>query len=353
MSSRGLPGLERAWRALSPKAKEKFWVRDLRPGVNLRSTFLATDSTVRPDSRGTPYLSLKLVDKTGSVDARMWRLPSELLKGLDDPQYVYVEGNAHEYRGMLQVKIEHLNVLLKTEVEEEDYLPSTEKDRRTLAAEVVEAGRNFEDAHLRELFGRMVADEELWEAFCSAPAAKGMHHARIGGLLEHSVSCLRIARTLAELYPINRDLLFFGVIFHDVGKTRELSWEGGSFAYTTPGRLQGHVVIGDRIVAAHVAQIPDFPEELALQLSHVMLSHQGELEYGSPEQPKTLEALLVNLVDNLDARTAMFLETTRNVSPGGWSHHENPLRRALYIPEPPSSEAGRDTEHAAEGEAAE
>ncbi|MDP8973292.1 MAG: HD domain-containing protein, partial [Actinomycetota bacterium] len=235
-----------------------------------------------------------------------------------------------------------------------DYLPSTEKDRRTLAAEVVEAGRNFEDAYLRELFERMVSDEELWEAFCLAPAAKGMHHARIGGLLEHSVSCLRIARTIAELYPVNRDVLFFGVIFHDVGKTRELSWEGGSFAYTTPGRLQGHVVLGDRIVAAYTAQIPGFPEELTLQLSHVMLSHQGELEYGSPEQPKTLEALLVNLVDNLDARTAMFLETTQNVSPGGWSHHENPLRRALYVPDvSQNSGIGSAANHAANVDAAE
>ncbi len=112
-------------------------------------------------------------------------------------------------------------------------------------------------------------------------------------------------------------------------------------------------MIGDRIVADHIARIPGFPEDLALQISHVILSHQGELEYGSPEQPKTLEALLVNLVDNLDARATMFLETTLNVSPGGWSHHENPLRRALYVPEPPASGVGRDTERAAEGEAAE
>ncbi len=212
----------------------------------------------------------------------------------------------------------------------------------------METGRGFEDAHLRELFELMVADEELWNAFCSAPAAKGMHHARIGGLLEHSVNCLRLAKTLAEIYPVNRDLLFFGVIFHDVGKIRELSWEGGSFSYTTPGRLQGHVVLGDRIVAAHVAQVPDFPEELALQLSHIMLSHQGELEYGSPEQPKTLEALLVNLVDNLDARAAMFVETTGNVSPGGWSHHENPLRRALYVPDSSPGSAGGEADHAAQ-----
>jgi len=350
MTPRGLPGLERVREALTSKAKEKFWARDLRPGVSLRSTFLATDSTVRTDSRGTPYLSLKLVDKTGAVDARMWRLPNELLKGLEDPEYVYVEGHAHEYRGMLQVKLERLSVLPKTEVEEEDYLPATEKDRRALAAEVIEAGRSFEDAHMKELFERMVGDEELWNAFCSAPAAKGMHHARIGGLLEHSVSCLRVARRLAEIYPVDRDLLLFGVIFHDVGKTCELSWEGGSFSYTTPGRLQGHVVLGDRIVAAHVAQIPGFPEELALQVSHVMLSHQGELEYGSPEQPKTLEALLVNLVDNLDARTAMFLETTRNVSPGGWSHHENPLRRALYVPDPSATEADDEADHTAKGD---
>jgi 3'-5' exoribonuclease len=240
---------------------------------------------------------------------------------------------------MLQVKVERMKVLAREDVEEDDYLPSTEKDRRTLAAEVVEAGRAFANAYLRELFERMVADEELWEAFCTAPAGKGMHHARIGGLLEHSVHCLRVARALAEIYPINEDLLFFGAIFHDIGKTRELSWEGGGFSYTTPGRLQGHVVLGERIVAAHVSSIPDFPEELALQISHIMLSHQGEKEYGSPEQPKTLEALLVNLLDNLDARVAMFLETTRNVALGGWSHHENPLKRALYVPNEPSEDA--------------
>ena len=291
---------------------------------------------------------MKLGDKTGSVDARMWRLPKELLGGLEGPEYVHVEGNAHEYRGMLQVKVDRMKVLSKDEVEEEDYLPATESDRRALTAELMEAGRGFENEYLRELFERMVADEELWNAFCAAPAAKAMHHARIGGLLEHSVHCLRVARALAEIYPVNEDLLFFGAIFHDIGKTEELSWEGGGFAYTTEGRLQGHVVLGDRIVSAHAARIPGFPENLAIQLSHIMLSHQGEREYGSPEQPKTLEALLVNLLDNLDARAAMFLESTRYVSPGGWSHHENPLRRTLYVPEEPLKEHGM---HRQEGDA--
>ena len=326
----------------------------MRAGVNLRSTFLATDVTVRTDSRGTRYLSLKLVDKTGSVDARMWKLPKELLDGLGGPEYVHIEGGAHEYRGMLQVKVERMKILDRTEVEEEDYLPATEKDRETLAAELLKAGNAMENALLKELFARMVADEELWEAFCAAPAAKGMHHARIGGLLEHSVHCLRVARALAEIYPVDKDLLFFGAIFHDIGKTRELSWKGGSFAYTTEGRLQGHVILGDRIVAAHVAAIPDFPEELALQLSHIMLSHQGKREYGSPEQPKTLEALLVNLLDNLDARAAMFLEATRNVASGGWSHHENPLGRALYVPgQPPEDYEPVGEADRAKGEAPE
>jgi 3'-5' exoribonuclease len=167
-----------------------------------------------------------------------------------------------------------------------------------------------------------------------------MHHARVGGLLEHSVSCLNIARTLAELYPVDRDLLFFGAIFHDLGKVRELSWDRGTFAYTTEGRLLGHVVLGERLVASYVAALPGFPEELALRLSHLLVSHQGETEYGSPERPKTLEALLVHLVDNLDAKAAMYLETTTNVSPGGWSHHENPLRRALYVPEEPADGFG-------------
>lgn len=316
------------------RQKEKLWARDIEAGRRLRSSFLAVDAAVRKDSRGAPYLSLKLVDRTGSVDARMWgRLPEDLVQQIPSPAYVDVEGNAHEYRGTLQVKLERLRVMNRDEVDEEDYLPATEQDRGALAAELEEAGRSLENEDLRQLFELMVSDEDFWEAFCEAPAAKGMHHARIGGLLEHSVGCLRIARSLAEIYPVDRDLLFFGAIFHDVGKVRELSWNAGGFAYTTEGRLLGHVVLGERLVSSYIKMLPAFPEDLRLKLSHVLVSHQGEIEYGSPERPKTLEALLVHLIDNLDARAAMYMESTQNVSPGGWSHHENPLRRALYVPE--------------------
>lgn len=320
--------------------KENFWARDLRPGEGISSTFLATDAAVRNDSRGVPYLSLRLVDRTGSVDARMWKLSSELRKGLPDPCYVSVEGQTHDYRGTLQVKVERLRVLRREEVEPEDYLPASELDREALAREVLEAGEELRDEHLRDLFLLMVSDEELWKAFCEAPAAKGMHHARIGGLLEHSVHCLRLARSVAELYPVDRDLLIFGAIFHDVGKVRELSWGEGGFSYTTEGRLQGHVVLGERLVASYIARLPGFPEELALHISHILLSHQGELAYGSPQEPKTLEALLVHFIDNLDARAEMYLESTRNVSEGGWSHHENALGRALFVPERSGEEEG-------------
>jgi 3'-5' exoribonuclease len=300
----------------------------------LRASFLATDTTVRKDSRGVPYLSLKLVDRTGSVDARMWgKLPEEFLGEVPAPAYVAVEGHTHEYRGTLQVKLDHLRLLRPEDVSEEDFLPATELDRRVLAEELEDAGRQLENEHLRNLFEAMVSDEDFWKQFCEAPAAKTMHHARVGGLLEHAVSCLKIARHLADLYPVDRDLLIFGAIFHDVGKVRELSWDKGAFAYTTEGRLLGHVVLGERLVSSYIATLPEFPEELRLRLSHILISHQGETEYGSPERPKTLEALLVHLVDNLDARAAMYVETTTNVSPGGWSHHENPLHRALYVPE--------------------
>lgn len=300
----------------------------------MRANFLATDTSVRSDSRGMPYLSTKLVDRTGSVDARMWgKIPEEFLYDPPDQAYVEVEGNTHEYRGTLQVKLERLRLLRPEDVSEEDYLPTTELDRRALAAELENAGQELQNEHLRGLFETMVSDDDFWKRFCEAPAAKRMHHARIGGLLEHSVSCLRLARELAELYPVDRDLLIFGAIFHDVGKVRELSWDKGSFAYTTEGRLLGHVLLGERLVSSYAATMPSFPEDLRLRLSHMLIAHQGETEYGSPERPKTLEALLVHFIDNLDARTAMYIETTTNVSPGGWSHHENPLGRALYVPE--------------------
>ena len=264
----------------------------------------------------------------------MWgRLPEDLIREIPEPVYADVEGQAHEYRGTLQVKVDRLRVLRKEDVSQEDYLPATEQDRRALAAELEQAGRDLENEDLRQLFELMVSDDEFWEAFCQAPAAKAMHHARIGGLLEHAVNCLRIARSLAELYPVDRDLLFFGVIFHDVGKVRELSWGGGAFAYSTEGRLLGHVVIGEKLVSSYAAMLPGFPDDLRLKLSHLLLAHQGETEYGSPERPKTLEALLVHLIDNLDARAEMYVESTKNVRPGGWSHHENPLGRALYVPD--------------------
>jgi 3'-5' exoribonuclease len=326
--------------------KDSSWVRDLTAGEKVRSTFLASGTQVRTDSRGVRYLSLRLVDRTGSVDARMWGLPDDLSHGLPDPQYVSVEGHAHEYRGMLQVKIERLRVLDRAEISEEDYLPASEMDRRELAEELRAVGEEIENAHLRELFGLMVSDEEFWEAFCSAPAAKTMHHARIGGLLEHAVSCARLARFLAETYPVDRDLLLFGAVFHDVGKVRELSWGRGGFAYTTEGRMLGHVVIGERIVGSYMDLLTGFPKELRMQVSHVLLAHQGEREYGSPERPRTLEALLVHFVDNLDARVAMFVETTANVSAGGWSNHDNPLGHALYVPEEKRGGGGRPPRHA-------
>lgn len=320
--------------------KEKFWARDLKPGLSLRSTFLATDTAVRNDSRGVPYLSTKLVDRTGSVDARMWGLPDNLRGGLPEPEYVRVEGNTHDYRGTLQMKLSKLQVLDREGISEEDYLPATDQDQDTLSAELWMAGDELGNEHLRELFMLMASDAEFWEAFCTAPAAKSMHHGRIGGLLEHSVDCLRAARALAELYPVDRDKLFFGTIFHDVGKIEELSWRGGGFAYTTEGRLQGHVVLGEKIVTSYIRQLPNFPKELEMEISHILLSHQGEMEYGSPQQPKTIEALLVHIIDNMDARLAMFQETTANVRPEGWSHHDNPLRRALYVP--PETTTGPD-----------
>lgn len=306
-------------------------MKDIRPGMDLRSTFLASDCAVRNDSRGVPYLSLRLLDRTGAVDARMWRLPAEFSGGLEHPEYVYVEGHTHEHRGMLQVKIEKMKLVAPEEVEEDDYLPAIQQDRSALKAELELNGRELENAHLRALFSLMVADEEFWEAFCTAPAAKAMHHARIGGLLEHSVYCMRTAKVLADIYPVDRDLLSFGAAFHDVGKVEELSWHG-SFSYTTEGRLLGHVLLGDRIINSYIQQVPGFPEDLAMHLSHIMLSHQGETQYGSPKRPKTLEALLVHFIDNLDARVEMFMQATQHVSPDGWSHHDNPLERALYIP---------------------
>ncbi|WP_273846488.1 3'-5' exoribonuclease YhaM family protein [Rubrobacter calidifluminis] len=287
---------------------------------------------MRNDSRGVPYLSLRLVDRTGSVDARMWKLPKELLDGLDGPEYVRVEGVTHEYRGMLQVKIERLTVLSREEVDEGDYVPVTERDLAALASEMESLGEELEDVYLKRLLDAMVADEDFWAAFCSAPAAKSMHHARIGGLLEHSVQCVRVARVLAGIYPVDRDLLLFGAAFHDVGKVEELSWNGGGFSYSDRGRLQGHVVLGERILRRYMEKVPGFPDELEMELSHILLSHQGEPEYGAPEQPRTLEALLVHHIDNMDARVEMFLAATENVSSGGWSSHDNPLGRALYVP---------------------
>ncbi len=227
-----------------------------------------------------------------------------------------------------------------------DFLRVVTTDRAELEGELRRAAAETRNPFLKELMLSFLDDPEFMRLFTAAPAAKNYHHPYIGGLLEHTVSTVRICRLLHELYPeLDRDLLVAAAMLHDIGKIHELSYER-AIDYTDEGRFLGHLLLSDQILRERIAQVPDFPPELALRLRHAVLSHHGELEWGSPKRPKTLEAIVLHHVDNLDAKVNSFREIAERhlESDSDWTDMKNLFNRPLYIPRPLSREGERRLE---------
>jgi 3'-5' exoribonuclease len=307
------------------------YVRDLVPDQPLNGTFLVTHKDIRQKKSGDPYLSLCLSDRTGDIDAKMWDNAAEVMDTFARDSFVRVKGQMQIFQNRPQVTVHTLHPVTDADVDIADYLPSSERDRDEMFRELQSWIASITDPHLKALLEAIFANEETARAFRTAPAAKTVHHNWIGGLLEHVLSLCQLAKFTAAHYEgIDFDLLLAGVLLHDVGKITELSYSR-SFQYSSAGQLLGHISIGQRMVEDHVRAIPDFPPKKRDLLLHMILSHHGELEYGSPKVPLFPEALLLHHLDNMDSKMeCMRALIARDPQiEGVWTGYSGPLERAV------------------------
>jgi 3'-5' exoribonuclease len=285
---------------------KEIYIADLatfEEGRNFDAFFLVLAKQQRTTKTNKPYLNVVLGDKTGQLEARIWD-PADprIAKDFEKGAIVKVRGCCSKFEDRLQVKIDHLRIAQDGEVEKSDLLPATGYDVDDLWRQLANFVEDMSNPNLKALIKTILADPSIAAAYREAPAARQLHHAWLGGLLEHVVSLLRLGDRVAGHYPLlDRDLLLTGVILHDIGKIHELSWDIG-FDYTIEGTLLGHIQMGVDMVEKAIATLPDFPPRLRTLVLHVILSHHGKLEFGSPKLPMIPEALALNFIDDFDAK---------------------------------------------------
>src|SRR5438309_333350 len=268
----------------------------------ITSSFVVTTKQVKPKKTGEPYLALTLADRCGQIEAKMWDNVEDTLDTFEQDDFLKIKGLLNKYKNRFQITIHKLRRMADSEVDFADYLPKTTKNIDELWQTVVDFVASFEDQHLKALVQAFMSDPEIAAAYRCAPAAKTLHHAYIGGLLDHVVSLFRSCDLVCRNYPqINRDLLLTGAFLHDIGKIHELAYTR-SFSYTSRGQLLGHLIIELEMLNAKAVQVPGFPEELKILLEHLVISHHGHYEFGSPKLPMFPEALMLHYLDDLDSK---------------------------------------------------
>lgn len=251
---------------------------------------------------GGQYLALVLADKTGTMEARMWEEFADAVTNCNEGCYVKVQGQISKYQGKFQITLEKMRNAATSEVDAADYMPTTQFDVPEMWAELRGYVSGFANQDLQRLVFAFLDDGEIGPAFQLAPAAKKLHHAWLGGLLEHVLTLVRVCRVAAPFYPeVDPDLLVAGAILHDIGKVKELSWKN-SFGYTLEGQLIGHISIAQGMLREKVSGLPGFPDRLRVLVEHMILSHHGRYEFGSPKLPMTPEAVLLSALDDLEAK---------------------------------------------------
>jgi 3'-5' exoribonuclease len=310
--------------------KENF-VDMLKTGQVVDDIFVARDKQLGHKKDGAPYLTLSLVDRTGDMTAVVWDHVQAISKAFAAGDYVKVQGKVSEYKGTPQLVVRHLEPAHPDQVDARDFLPATERDVDQMLDRLIQISQTVENEHLSRLLAAFFEDPAFVDLFKTAPAAKKMHHAYLGGLLEHTLSIVRLIQAISAHYKgIDKDLLLTGGILHDIGKVHEFTY-ATHIDYSDEGRLLNHIVIGVEMLQKKIATLHDFPDDLALVLKHLIVSHHGIRDFGSPEPPKTLEAIILNYLDELDAKvTAVrtFMEAEDPQAP--WTSYHKILERFFY-----------------------
>jgi 3'-5' exoribonuclease len=285
-----------------------FYVKDAAKHENtvVTSYFCLSQVSLRErkGAAGGQYLALTLSDKTGSFEARMWEEFAEAFQSCGEGCYVKVQGQISKYQGKFQITLTKMRSAAESEVEVADFVPVSAFSVEEMDGELRGFVAGFVDADLKRLVLAFLDDPEIGVAFREAPAAARLHHAWIHGLLEHVLLLVRVLYATSAFYPeVNRDLLITGAILHDIGKVRELSWKR-NFSYTLEGQMIGHISIAQGMLREKVRELGDFPEKLRVLVEHMILSHHGRYEFGSPKLPMTPEAMLLSAMDDLEAKFA-------------------------------------------------
>lgn len=296
------------------------YIDSLREGMHVSDVYLCKTKQIALTKSGKEYGSLVLQDKTGTVDAKIWDLGSPGIGNFEALDYVYLDADVTVFMGSNQLNIKRIRKADEGEYVPADYLPVSTKDIGQMYTELQGVIATFKNPYLKRLAESYFVDDPAFaKAFQFHSAAKSVHHGFVGGLLEHTLSVVKLCGFFAEAYPmVNRDLLLTAAMFHDIGKTKELSTFPEN-DYTDDGQLLGHIIIGTEMISDRIRTIPGFPAKLATELKHCILAHHGELEYGSPKKPALLEAMALNFADNADAKMETMIEVLHGAGNNqGW-----------------------------------
>lgn len=296
------------------------YIETLREGMRISEVYLCKTKQIALTKAGKEYGSLVLQDKTGTVDAKIWDLGSPGVGDFDVLDYIHVDADVTMFMGSNQLNVKRVRRADEGEYAPADYLPVSSKDVKKMYTELLGVIASLKNPYLKKLAESFfVADPAFAKAFQFHSAAKSVHHGFVGGLLEHTLSVVKMCEYFAGAYlMLNRDLLLTAAMFHDIGKTKELSTFPEN-DYTDDGQLLGHIIIGTEMVSDRIRTIPGFPERLATELKHCILAHHGELEYGSPKKPALLEAMALNFADNADAKMETMMEVLQSAGTNqGW-----------------------------------
>jgi 3'-5' exoribonuclease len=313
------------------------YLTKLSDGEAVEEIYLASEKQLRPNRTGNLYLQLRCSDKSGSLTAMLWNADQRVYDSFENGNYVHVKGTAQLYNNNMQLILKSVQPVPASTINPEDFQTKSSQDIDRLLGQVSEQLRGMKNSDLRNLAEAFLNDARLMDCLKRAPAGVKNHHAYSGGLLEHVASLMNAILAIAPLYPeADSDLLLLGGFLHDIGKLEELSYSP-DLGYTDAGQLLGHLVIGVQILSQKIAEVESrtgkpFPQSLALRLNHMIVSHHGEPEFGSPKVPMTFEALILHFLDNLDAKVASFRQLIADdVTPQSpWTTYNPQLGRKIY-----------------------
>ena len=295
------------------------YIKDYNEGDRISDIYLCKHKHSAVTKNGKPYDNVILQDKTGTLDAKIWDPNSAGIEDFDTLDYIEVYGEVNRYQGALQVNVKRIRCCKEGEYDPADYLPVSSKNIDEMVKQLSAYIDSIQNPYLKQLLQALfIEDKEFMKAFCKSSAAKTVHHGFVGGLLEHTLSVTSLCDYYCSHYPLlKRDLLISAAICHDIGKTKELSLFPQN-DYTDAGQFLGHIVIGVEMIGEKIRDIDGFPQVLANELKHCILSHHGEYEFGSPKKPAIMEAIALNFADNTDAKLETFTELMNSTTETGW-----------------------------------